>query len=341
MSQSSLVKVEKHHFSIERRKYGKGFQYFDDAGYKINDTKRLSRIKKLVIPPMWQKVKICDLTNGHVQAFGYDLKGRKQYIYHEEWHIAQQVEKFNRVVSFAKKLPKFRKFCLEKLTTKGWHQEKVLALMVLVLDETGLRIGNNRYSEINKTYGLSTLRRRHVQLEEDELLLEFVGKRGKQRKVEIQDPFLIKSITLCAELPGYALFRYKNEQGCWEDIDSEDVNSFVKKHMGNRYSCKDFRTWVGTRLAYELYPKAMEEKQISPRKQVTNILLGLVAKELGNTPAICRQYYIHPKILSLIESQTLVVDEAECETEHPVQDPSASAVELALLKILSSKDDRR
>lgn len=336
MTKACLIKVEDIHMSIERRKYGRGFQYFWRSGEKIEGMNRLARIKNLVVPPMWQKVLICEIEEGHIQATGYDNKNRKQYIYHDDWHLERQTEKFSRVLCFAKALPAMRKRCLDSLSSDTWSREKVLSLMVLILDETGLRIGNDYYSKTNSTYGLSTLRRKHVQLKGQELVLDFIGKKGKHRKVEIEDKLLSNMIKQCSDLPGYSLFRYQNSDNSWDDIDSDDVNEFIKKHMGQQYSCKDFRTWVGTRLAYELYPQALEIRRAAPRKKTVNILLKLVSGELGNTPIICRKYYIHPEILKRVELQTLDIDEKAFDLDHPVSDPSYSHSEIKLLKLLST-----
>jgi len=334
MTTTSLHNVKDKHMSIKRQKYGKGFQYFYRSGEKIDCAKTLKRIKRLVIPPMWRDVKICELENGHIQSTGYDLKSRKQYIYHNQWHLIRQTEKFKRIVSFAKKLPEMRQLCLEKLANECWDREKVLALMVLILDETGVRIGNNRYSRENETYGLSTLRRKHVQISGSEIVLDYIGKHGKRREVEIEDDLLTSMIQTYADFPGYSLFRYKNEVGNWEDIDSDDVNDFIKQCMGDKYSCKDFRTWAGTRLAYEMYPKACQLHKTSPRKQLINILVEIVSNELGNTPSICRQYYIHPEILRRVKLQNLPLDDSSIDLNRAVSDPSFSPAEIKLLNLL-------
>ena len=268
----------------------------------------------MVIPPMWKDVKICELDNGHIQAIGDDLKARRQYIYHPQWQEKQQRKKFAKLAQFAEKLPQMRAFCHQQLSASGWPKEKVLALMTLVLDETGIRIGNKRYSEQNKTFGLSTLRRKHVDVEDGDLFLRFTGKSGKDREIDIDDPLLTDHIKQCATQPGYELFRYQGANNTWHDIDSDDVNEFIDEHMGEAFSCKDFRTWVATRLAYEMYPEACDIQRASPRKKLVNIVLRMVGKRLGNTPTVCRKYYIHPAVLDKIErgtlnSQTVTEDE--------------------------------
>lgn len=330
-----LQKVKDIHFSIIRKKYGRGFQYFWLDGEKIKQPEQLNRFKKLVIPPMWQGVKICELDHGHIQATGFDAKQRKQYVYHANWQYEQQQLKFQRIVRFANLLPAMRKTCLSYVAQSNMSRERVLATMVLVLDETGIRIGNDRYSQSNQTYGLSTLRRKHLVVTDDNLIFAFKGKSGKQRSVEIQDPLLLEHVRHCAMQPGYELFRFQDEQKKWHDLDSEDVNDFIQLHMGEEFTSKDFRTWVGTRLAYELYPQALQIVSSSARKNLLATLVKLVSAELGNTPAICRDYYIHPKLLALIEQQKLNVSDAAQEFANPVADPKLSISERALIEILA------
>lgn len=326
MLNNRIVRVTDKQLTIERKKYGRGFQYFWVSGEKLDCPRSLRRIKQLVIPPMWKDVKICELENGHIQAIGADLKARRQYIYHPQWQEKQQQKKFAKLAGFAEKLPEMRAFCHQQLEISGWPKEKVLALMVLVLDETGIRIGNKRYSEENETYGLSTLRRKHVDVENDNLFLRFTGKSGKQREIDIDDPALSEHIKQCATQPGYELFRYQGEGQTWHDVDSEDVNTFIDEHMGESYSCKDFRTWAATRLAYDVYPEACEEQRASPRKKLINIVLRKVGKKLGNTPTVCRKYYIHPKLLRAIENGSLDDQPAPQSEQSEFFSPSEAAV---------------
>ena len=309
MSQSNIKikiqKVDDDSLSISRRKYGRGFQYFDENNKKVTSKKLLRRLKELIIPPMWSSVYICKWPDGHIQAIGRDLKGRKQYIYHSEWERKRQQEKFAKMVDFGKQLPKLRKIVQQHIQSEQWNKNKILSLMVSMLDETGIRIGNRQYAERNGTYGLSTLRRKHVELKGQKLILEYKGKSNKQRHVEIDDPELIQLIKQTAELPGYELFRYIDDDGNSQNVDSEDVNDYIHKYMGEKFYSKDFRTWVASRLVIELYPTAIKIKKEAKRSKFTNILLRLVADELGNTPTVCRSYYIHPTILNKIEDQSL------------------------------------
>ena len=314
-----------------RKKYGRGFQYYDETGDKITDKKILHRLKKLIIPPMWDKVMICKWPDGHIQATGRDLKGRKQYIYHSEWERQRQAEKFAKMKSFGKVLPKVRKKCLKDISAKNWQKSKVLALMLLILDETGIRIGNQQYAKKNETYGLTTLRRRHLDIDRSGLTFEYKGKSNKIRTVAIDDNDLVKFIRKSAELPGYEIFRYRDENGDWQNIDSDEVNEYIRASMGEEFSSKDFRTWVASRLAVEYYPQAIAQKENAPRKKFTNILIRLVADELGNTPSVCKNYYVHPNILQLIDKKELPFFEDYTDGKY---DYSLSAAEKIVLKVI-------
>lgn len=306
----SKLKLEIQHvddtaMSIHKRKSGKGYQYFDEYGNKITDKKLLNRFKKLIIPPMWNDVYICKWNDGHIQAIGRDAKGRKQYIYHSEFERAKQEEKFAKMKDFGKSLEKFRQQVLSDIGIKEWNRDKVVALLVLLLDETGIRIGNKQYANQNGTYGLTTLRRKHMVLEGNQIIFEYKGKSNKARHVEIDDEHLTKLIKKSAQLPGYEIFRYKDENGNFNTIDSDDVNEYIHNHMGKQFTSKDFRTWVASRLAVEMYPFAIEAIAEKPKSKFTNTLIRMVADELGNTPNVCRSYYVHPNILQKITLKKL------------------------------------
>ena len=209
---------------ITRRKFGRGYAYYDEDGSKIRDKKVLRRLRKLVIPPMWTDVLICRFDDGHIQAIGRDLKGRKQYIYHSVYEKSKQEEKFRKMLNFAGQLPKIRKKAYKDLKIKEWRKKKLLALIILILDEYGIRIGNKQYLNRNQTYGLTTLRRKHLSIEDDELIFSFKGKSNKEREVHIDDVDLVPFIKKSADLPGYEIFRYRNKDGSFQDVDSDDVN---------------------------------------------------------------------------------------------------------------------
>jgi len=302
---NEIKQVTDDQLCISKKPYGRGYRYYDEEGKVIKSKDLLKRLKKLVIPPMWSEVMICQWEDGHIQATGRDAKGRKQYIYHSKYEEARQKEKFARMKDFGQQVSKMRKANLKYIKQKLWTKEKVLSLVVMLLDETGVRIGNKQYAERNGTYGLTTLRRKHLSMDNQTVTLEYKGKSKQHRQVEVDDPQLTKLIKQASELPGYELFRYLDEDKVWQNVDSDEVNEWIRTHMGEKFSSKDFRTWVASRLAIELYADAKSIKDQYPRRKFTNILLRLVADELGNTPTICKSYYIHHNILQLISDQTL------------------------------------
>lgn len=316
---------------FKRVKKGRGFAYLDEKGEKIGDKLKLLRIKNLVIPPMWDDVNICKFDDGHIQATGRDLKGRKQYIYHSEWEKSRQEEKFERMAQFGKALPKIRKKVQKDLKTRSWTKQKILALMVTILDETGIRIGNKQYERDNQTYGLTTLRRKHMVVEGGTLSLSFKGKSNKEREVTIEDSAISRHIKKVAELPGYELFKYVDPNGQISRVDSYDVQEYIKENMGEQFTNKDFRTWVGSRLAIEFFPEALKHRQQFPRKKLETILIRMIADELGNTPSICKGYYIHPLILEKVDLGELPLKNSFRETRSPT---SLDKAEKMLLKLL-------
>ncbi|GLR15891.1 DNA topoisomerase IB [Portibacter lacus] len=327
-----IKKVDDDSLCISKKKYRKSYRYFDEEEKQITDKKLLRRFKKLIIPPMWSDVSICKWPDGHIQATGRDAKGRKQYIYHSKYEQYRQEEKFKKMLSFGKELPKIRKANAKHIQSKEWSREKITALVVMILDETGVRIGNKQYADRNGTYGLTTLRRKHINIEKRSVSFDYKGKSKQERHVEIDDPFLIKLIKKSSELPGYELFRYQDKNDKWQSVDSDEINQWIREHMGEDFSSKDFRTWVASRLAIELYPDAMRVKKEAPRKKFTNILLRLVADELGNTPTVCRSYYIHPSILDLISSKSITWTNSN-NNDDPMK---LSSSEKYLLKCLKS-----
>ena len=323
-----------------RKRYARGFQYYDNNLIKLSCIKELKRIKTLAIPPMWQDVRISPKAASKVQATGRDAKGRKQYIYSEKWNKQQQKRKFLRLIEFAKALPDMRAKCQQMLAQEGWEYDKVIALMVMILDKTGIRIGNQRYTEQNNTFGLSTLRRKHLTIAEDGIELGFIGKSNKERLVRIDDPLLAEHVMACAEQPGYQLFRYRDEKQNWDDISSEEVNAFIKQHMGDKFSCKDFRTWNATCLALDSVAQAQELKKLHPRKNLANIILKLVSQSLGNTPAVCKSYYIHPTVLKNISSHRFCVSQKDAEGLGDDEQCNPSALSQCEKMIISMSQDQ-
>lgn len=330
-----LVPTLDEHLSIVRQRRGRGFRYLAAGRRKIAAKATLKRIRALAIPPMWEEVLIASGPHCHIQAVGRDQKGRKQYIYHEQWQLRQQRRKFARLLAFAERLPELRKHCLALIRKRAWSKEKALALMVFILDDTGIRIGNRRYLQDNRTHGLSTLQDRHVKVDGRTTCLHFTGKGSKEVQVEIDDPRLSLLIRQSVELPGCSLFRYQDSSGTWQDVDSDDLNNFVQDIMGAEFTCKDFRTWAGTRLVLELFPAVLAQSREKPRSKVVNLLVAAIAKKLGNTPSVCRAYYIHPTLLTLAGQHKLpALPSAVRAARSSALRPDLSRLERATLALL-------
>ncbi len=288
---------------IARMKNGVGFYYLNPKGQKLTQPRALQRIEKLVIPPNWESVWICPNPKGHIQATGIDAKGRKQYIYHEDFTRQKQEEKFQRLVQFGEYLPFVRKAIDENLRKRTWCREKVLALVLLILDEYYLRIGNNVYRNSNGTYGLTTLRRKHLLSDNKQLRLNYKAKSGKLRDLSIENKTIARLMMQCAELPGQELFKYFDEEGHRRLVSSTDVNAFIREVTGRKFSSKYFRTWGGTTLAIKHYPDALQTVQQSPRKKLRTEIVRQVSQRLGNSLSVCEKYYIHPKVLDYLVKQ--------------------------------------
>src|SRR5690606_12948743 len=242
ISKYNLIYTYEVDLIIIRKKHGKGFSYFLD-GNRIKSKNELDRLKKLVIPPMWKDVKISPNENSHLQAVGIDAKGRKQYLYHEKWNILRNSTKFYKMYSFGKKLPIIRKQLELDLNKKGWPKGKVVALIIRLMEETHIRIGNSQYEKQNKSYGLTTLRKRHINVYKDRLSIEYIGKKGIAHKVSLRSKKLIRLVNRCEELPGWRLFKYIDEDGEKKTIKSSHVNEYLQRICGTDFTAKDFRTW--------------------------------------------------------------------------------------------------
>lgn len=283
-----------------RVRRGRGFVYFDPGHQRVDDPLLLERFRQLRIPPNWKKVWICTDPDGHIQAKGFDQKNRKQYIYHEEWKRLRNFAKFDRMVEFGRHLPEIRRRAYQDTLQPGWPKEKVLGLIVLTLNEVYIRIGNKLYRDENETFGLTTMRRKHLHFEGAKIMFEYKAKSGKYRKINIRNRRLAKMIRECSQLPGYEVFRYR-ENGSTIPVDSADVNLYLKQISGQEFTSKDFRTWGGTTLAIQKFPEALAMALENKRLKLTSTLVKLVANELGNTQSICREYYIHPKVMQAVE----------------------------------------
>jgi DNA topoisomerase-1 len=288
---------------IRRQKRGRGFSYFTADGERITSKEVRSRIQELVIPPAWENVWICLKPNGHIQATGYDEAGRKQYIYHPDWTSYSNTRKYERLTEFGGDLEVIRKRYKKDLRKRKWTWEKVCALATALLDELHLRVGNSHYTRTNNSYGLTTLRRKHLKMKGTSVELHYKGKKGIERNNTVEDNKIRKLLLECSELPGYELFRYK-EDGTFHTISSQDINTYLSfDELKNQYTAKDFRTWGANYLTLYLREEAMKICEENPRKKPETTLIRLVAKELGNTVATCRDYYIEPGVLKAALSQ--------------------------------------
>jgi DNA topoisomerase-1 len=303
MTLNNLIYKSSEDPGLRRIHKGRGFQYLDQNGKKITDPEILNRIKSLVIPPAWKNVWISPEPEGHVQAKGTDARGRTQYMYHPEWNRMSLMKKFDRMAAFAKALPYIRKKVKNTLNKDGWPREKVIALILNILDQSSMRIGNKIYEKENGTYGLTTLRRKHLKFSENGISFEYKAKGGLYRKVLIQGKKITRLIQECSELKGHEVFRYLSADGRSLPIYSQDVNDYLREITGESFTAKDFRTWGGTVGALELFPEALAEKEIYVKRSLQICLVKKVAQRLGNTVKICREYYIHPSILKLADQQ--------------------------------------
>ncbi len=299
-----LVYVNDRELSILRKRKKNDFTYVL-KGKPLTEKEQLNRIKSLVLPPAWENVRITHLPNGHLQATGQDAKHRKQYRYHPIWSKVRNQTKFYRMAIFGKQLPKMRKIADKHVGQKGWPQTKVLALIVLLMDETHIRIGNEQYAKRNQTYGLTTLRKKHVDVHEERVKFHFTGKRGKEHQVTLRNKKLIKLISRCEEIAGWELFKYFDENGEKQTIDSEMLNEYLKKISGFSFTAKDFRTWAASVVFFDTLMDfdATHAKQDLQK----NILKAFdaSAKALGNTRNVCRKYYVHPHIISSYEDGSI------------------------------------
>lgn len=282
---------------IARVKHGDGFVYQRTNGRPVREASVLARIRSLAIPPAWTDVWICSSPNGHLQATGRDARGRKQYRYHAEWTACASLTKFDQMASFAASLPAFRRKVEQDLALRGLPKRKVLALVSVLLERTLIRIGNDEYARHNASFGLTTMQDEHAEIKGMHVRFHFKGKSGKMHDVTLDDRRLAKLIRRCQELPGSRLFQYVDEGGVARDVDSGDVNAYLRETMGIQFTAKDFRTWNGTMLAYralQLLPPPASKT--AGERQVATAVTA-VAGLLGNTRAVCRRSYIHPAVI--------------------------------------------
>ncbi len=290
---------------ITRIARGKRFNYL--RGKKIiHNPAVLKRIHSLVIPPAWTQVWISAETNGHIQATGRDARGRKQYRYHPRWTEIRDRNKYDHMLEFGRDLPRLRRQINRDLRLPGLPRAKVLAAVVRLLEKTLIRVGNDEYARQNHSYGLTTMRNRHVHVRGESIEFDFRGKSGKQHHIELDNPQLAKIIRKCQDLPGQDLFCYRDDDNQVRVVHSQDINEYLRERTGSDYTAKDFRTWNGTVLAALAFQELAEATSSTQAKQNVRTVIESVAKMLGNTPAICRKCYIHPEIILSYQEKTLV-----------------------------------
>jgi DNA topoisomerase-1 len=282
---------------IRRIKAGKGFRYVWPESEPVRDQRTRARIKSLVIPPAWTQVWICPVANGHLQVTGRDARGRKQSRYHPKWRESRDEKKYEHMKDFADALPLIRVRVKEDLGRQGLPREKVLAAIVNLMEQTHIRVGNTEYVKENGSYGLTTMRNKHVEVNGSEVTFSFRGKSKRQHTVSLHDRRLARIIRRCEELPGYELFQYVDGDGTRHSIDSSDVNEYLRETTKQYFTAKDFRTWAGTVMACGLL-RQMEPFESEPQaKKNVVAVIKAVAAALGNTPAVCRKCYVHPAVL--------------------------------------------
>jgi DNA topoisomerase-1 len=291
---------------IRRRRAGNGFSYLGPDGRRMTDPDRIAWFKALAIPPAWTDVWISPIRRGHIQAIGRDARGRKQYRYHPRWREVRDQAKYGRMIEFARALPRIRRRTDRDLRRRGLPREKVLALVVRLLEATLIRVGNEEYARENRTFGLSTLRDRHLKGEGTNVRFSFKGKSGKEHEVPIPDKRLARLVKQCQEMPGQELFQYVDADGRRQSIDSGAVNDYLREITADEFTAKDFRTWAGTVAASMALQEFLEIDDDAGRKKAIVNAIEKVARQLGNTPAVCRACYVHPDVLDSYLDGTLV-----------------------------------
>lgn len=332
-----LVYVSDSGEGIVRKKRGKNFSYLLH-NQPVKDTEELLRIKSLVIPPAWQNVWICELPNGHLQATGVDKLNRKQYRYHPLWNVLRNHTKFYRLTEFGNALPTMRLQLEKDISKPGLPLEKVLATIVSLMERTNIRIGNNMYEKLYGSFGLTTLKDKHVRIEGAKMRFTFRGKKGVEHDIDLRSKKLANIVKQCQDIPGKELFQYYDDQGNKKCIDSGMVNNYIREISGGGdFTAKDFRTWAGTVQAIIAFKElGFFETQTETKKKVIEAL-DIVAKHLGNTRTVCKKYYVHPVVISLYESQDLKKHLSDLEKIEIDDNKSGlTGEEMLLMKILKA-----
>lgn len=300
-----LIYTSDHEYDgIVRKKSGKKYVYYL-GDEKIKDKEEITRINKLAIPPAWEGVWICSLGNGHLQATGLDAKQRKQYRYHPLWNALRNHTKFYRMLQFGYVLPKIRLQLEKDLSIKGLDKRKVLAVVVSLMERTNIRIGNNVYEKLYGSFGLTTLKDKHVQINGKKMHFSFKGKKGIYHDIDLKNNKLAKAVQNCKDIPGKELFQYYDEEGKRHAIESGMVNEYIKEISGEDFTAKDFRTWSGTVNALIAFKEIGAAESDKEYKSKVKEALDIVASHLGNTGNVCRKYYVHPLVINLYENNSI------------------------------------
>jgi len=332
---ANLIYISEVNLSVERKKRGRGY-IFNRNGKKVLAGRELDRYKSLVIPPAWRNVRISHLPNGHLQVVGLDEKSRKQYMYHPTWSELRNKTKFFKMITFGKTLPKIRKAVDEDLDLPQMNERKILALVVRLMEETHIRVGNEYYAKNNKTYGLSTLRTRHVKTSKSKMKFEFIGKKGKEHSITITDKKLIKLVNQCEEIPGWELFKFYDEFGEKQVVDSAMINNYIQEISGESFTAKDFRTWAASKIFFEtLNEIGFEEDEKANSKAILEAI-DAAAHGLGNTRSVCRSYYVHPFITENYENGNIVPYFRKIKEEEFSNSSSLSSSEKIMLDMISA-----
>jgi len=323
---------------IRRVRCGRGFRYTAPGGATIRDKETLRRIRSLVIPPAWTGVWICTIPNGHLQATGRDARGRKQSRYHPRWREVRDETKYERMIQFAQTLPAIRARVKVDLSLPGLPRQKVLATIVSLMEQTHIRVGNQEYAKENGSYGLTTMRNKHVEVNGSQVTFSFQGKSKVHHTVSLQDRRLARVIKQCEELPGYELFQYIDENGERHAIDSSDVNEYLGEVTGHHFTAKDFRTWAGSVLACDLLRGMGAFESATQAKKNVVAAIRAVASELGNTPSVCRKCYVHPAVLEAYLGG-ITIEEAKAELEEEIGEQAGNLrkEERTLLRLLEER----
>ena len=329
-SQQGLVFAHDDRPGITRRGVGRGFAYRDARDKSLRDAETLQRIRSLAIPPAWTEVWICPNPRGHIQAVGRDAKGRKQYRYHDRWSAGRAETKYARLAAFGRALPKLRARVEEDLSKRGPSREKVLATAVRLLEISLIRVGNKEYARQNHSFGLTTLHKRHIEVDGSALMLHFTGKSGVEQRVSVRDRRLARIVRGLEELPGQRLFKYRNQDGDLVPIESSDVNAYIRESLGEDFSAKEFRTWAATVSAARALCLEPAPESAAAAKRTSTRAIKAVAAILGNTPTVCRSSYIHPAVLDAF---------AEGRLADALPSPEDARFEKAMIGFLESCAD--